>query len=315
MAARNGLVLLWVKFNKSATDPGAHLFKMKKLNCTYEGVVYRYVNNDKNSPEYGWCYVGNTLDEKERRRKWRNAKTGTYGGKKITEARQRVGIDNFSYEVLERKNGTDKNALKKELDDLEEKYITKYNSTVEGYNSSRGGTGNKGIKKSPEEIERRNATRKANGFHHTQETKDRLSQKLKGRKRSPEICKKISASKKGKKQSEEHRQHLSESLKGRTMSPEARAKSSATKKGVPHPISPQGLENIRKSRFKQTVVAIAPDGTRTEYESGSAAARALEIGDGSISRCLKDSKAKTKNGYRFEYKDGIKKIPKCKQKP
>ena len=70
-------------------------------NGLYKGVVYRYVNN-VDCDEYGWCYVGNTTDEKHRRYSWNNHGNKNYGGRKINDARKRYGLENFEYEVLER---------------------------------------------------------------------------------------------------------------------------------------------------------------------------------------------------------------------
>lgn len=152
------------------------------------------------------------------------------------EARAKWDITLFSYTVLETYTNTDKHKLREKLHERESYYIQKFDTINKGYNSSHKGEGSEGLKKSAEEIARRNATRKANGFHHTEETKKHLSELLKGKKKSLE-----------------HRAKLSSARKGIAMSPEARAKSSATKKGKPHPISAEGMARINAARVRHPV--------------------------------------------------------------
>ncbi len=112
-------------------------------NGLFEGVVYRYVNTVEGA-EYGWCYVGNTTDEKHRKYSWNNHGNKSYGGKKINEARKKYGLENFEYEVLERVEAETVAKLKAQLDEIETTYIKQFNSVEKGYNRSAGGTGNKG---------------------------------------------------------------------------------------------------------------------------------------------------------------------------
>ena len=188
------------------------------------GVVYRYVNDDPNDLEYGWSYVGNTMNEATRRKSWNNKGNKSYGGKKITDARNRVGWKNFRYEVLEIIFDSDENKLQQQLDARETYYIKKYDSIQKGYNASAGGTGNRGIKMSSASIAQRTATRKKNGvkYAHT-------PSKFKGKKRDGNFRKAVSAGLKGKPKSPEHKAALKEAMTGKHMSEEAKAKSRATK--------------------------------------------------------------------------------------
>lgn len=182
-------------------------------NGVYTGIVYLRKNQNQGE-EYDWGYVGCTLDPAERNRKWNNPKTTNYGGKKVMEARALWDIKLFSYTVLETYTDTDKHKLREKLHERESYYIQKLDTINKGYNSSNKGEGSAGLKKSAEEIARRNATRKANGFHHTEETKKHLSELLKGKKRSPEFRAAVSNGLKGKKKSLEHRAKLSSAVKG-----------------------------------------------------------------------------------------------------
>lgn len=109
----------------------------------YVGIVYRYINKVEGD-EYGWCYVGNTTDEKHRRYGWNNHGNKNYGGKKINDARSKNGLENFKYNELERVEAETVEKLKAQLDEIETVYIKQFNSVEKGYNSSEGGTGNKG---------------------------------------------------------------------------------------------------------------------------------------------------------------------------
>jgi len=71
------------------------------------------------------------------------------------------------------------------------------------------------------------------GDHQTEETKMKISLKLKGRKLTPEQCKLLSISKKGKRMSEETKKRMSLSRIGRKLSPETRKKISLRLKGKP----------------------------------------------------------------------------------
>lgn len=267
-------------------------------NGEYTGIVYLRKNLNQGA-EFNWGYVGCTLDPAERNRKWNNPKTTNYGGKKIMEARGRLGVKNFSYDVLETYTDTDKHKLREKLHERESYYIQKLDTINKGYNSSNKGEGSAGLKKSAEEIARRNATRKANGFHHTEETKKHLSELLKGKKRSPEFRAAVSNGLKGKKKSLEHRAKQSSARKGIAMSPEARAKSSATKKGKPHPISAEGMARINAARVRHPVlVTDTTDNSQNKYDSKASAARALNVNVGSVASAVK-TKGLVRNRWRI----------------
>lgn len=109
------------------------------VNNFYVGVVYRYINDQDN----GKCYVGCTINEKQRMSTWKNEKC-VYGGEKIEEARRNFGLSAFRYEQLDVIYGDDKNEVIKKIEALESLYIKKFNSFINGYNSNTGGHGCKG---------------------------------------------------------------------------------------------------------------------------------------------------------------------------
>lgn len=190
-----------------------------------EGVIYKYT-----SP-VGKIYIGQTTDEVRRRRDFLGIKE-VYAGPKINRARKKYGTENFKYSVLVRVESDNVEELHNYLNLLEKGFIRMYDTIKNGYNSCDGGTKN------------------VSGFHHSEKTKQIISEKKKGKPSwnkgipmteeakiklseskkgtkhfgvhpSEETKKKISESQKGKHylkgipKSDEHRKHLSESHKGR----------------------------------------------------------------------------------------------------
>jgi hypothetical protein len=68
---------------------------------------------------------------------------------------------------------------------------------------------------------------------HSEETKSKMSESLKGKSKSEEHKQKISESSKGKIISEEHKRKLGESMKGKSLSEETKSKMSESSKGKP----------------------------------------------------------------------------------
>lgn len=179
----------------------------------WEGIVYKYTLTIPNEQMNGKMYIGCTPEEATRRSKWKQ-KSNPYGGSKIADARKQYGIDNWKYEVLERHYDEDIDKLVELLESRESYYIKENNSIENGFNGNSGGTGRTGMKLSDEENQRRNATRKKKGFHHTDESKKKIGEKSKNRKKSDEEKQKISEGNKGKKRTEEQKTAQSERLKG-----------------------------------------------------------------------------------------------------
>ena len=87
----------------------------------YVGFVYRYIHN-------GRSYVGSTTDVKKRREEHKTNRT-----KKFGRAIQQHGYSSFAFEILEKVRFSER----QELYDLEDEYITRYDSINNGFNSRR----------------------------------------------------------------------------------------------------------------------------------------------------------------------------------
>ena len=141
------------------------------------GIIYKYT-----SPS-GKVYIGQTIDEKKRRKEFRNLNI-KYAGRKINHARKKYGPENFEYEVLERYKFRVMERARKKLNEREKYYIELYDSYRHGYNSDTGGWDARGFRWSEEtKAEFREKMKdKPNSFlgkHHTDETRAILSEKAK----------------------------------------------------------------------------------------------------------------------------------------
>lgn len=268
----------------------------------YVGVVYRYINKVEGD-EYGWCYVGNTTDEKHRRYSWKNHGNKSYGGKKINEARKKYGLENFEYEELERVEAETVEKLKAQLDEIETVYIKQFNSVEKGYNSSEGGTGNKG---GISDEHRKNIGKASTGRIVSQETRDKISASSTGHEVSEETRAKISKSKTGKKHNPVANKNQSDRMKGER--PEALIaghkkwrKNGGTTKGIKQ--SPQALANMKAAQQEKgtKIFVTDPNGAKKFYNTMLDAAKDFDVNIGSIDYYVNKSKThKRKDGYYFE---------------
>ena len=188
-----------------------------------EGVIYRY-----KSPS-GKYYIGQTIDEKNRRRAFLTY-NAQYGGTKIDNARRKYGPDNFEYAVLMKVTGDDPEEVKDYLNTLEEGFIRMYDSYKNGYNSTTGGDSRILSDESRKILSdaHKGQTPWMKGKKHSEESKRKMSESLKGMK----------AWNKGIPMSEEQKKKLSDVHKGKTPwmkgkkhSEESRRKSSESHKG------------------------------------------------------------------------------------
>lgn len=138
-----------------------------------KGVIYKY-----QSPS-GKVYIGQTVDEKKRRKTFLNINMD-YAGEKINSARKKYGPENFEYVVLEKLENESIEELANELDKMECYYIGLYNSFKNGYNMAIGGEGSRGYKLTEEHKQKiTNYLKNHNPFkgkRHTQRTKDIISE-------------------------------------------------------------------------------------------------------------------------------------------
>ena len=246
----------------------------------------------------GYHYVGGTTDEKDRQRKWKNPKNKSYGGKKIQDAREEYGVSEsaWDYQILEEftiepiPGETDeerKKRLLKMIDEKETAYIEKYDSVEHGFNTSKGGTGPKGVKLTPEQRKQCGDNRRGKPL--SKEAREKISKAMKGRKVSEETKAKISRGNKGRKRTPEQRKAESDRMKGKTpWAATAGAKEWVKKNGggyyKNHPIPESAKANMRAAQQSRvdSVKAIYPDGREEIYPSMKAAADALGKGVGSI---------------------------------
>ncbi len=269
------------------------------------GVIYRYINQSEGK-EKGWSYVGSTMNEKTRRYSWNNHGNKSYGGEKINDAREKFGIENFAYEVLEEICDVDENDLQKKLDEREAYYVQRFDSFQNGYNTSKGGTGNKGVNFS--QTHRNNIGKASKGRKHTEDTKKRIGAKLKGHSVSDDTRQKISEGNKGKKRTDEQKQAESERLKGKE--PKAAtigSKEWREKNGGSywknHPLTPEAKQHMKEAQQIRGVKVRVEycDGRVETYNTMLDAATKLKIGVGSVHYYLNAGKGNWhKNGFKIE---------------
>lgn len=153
-------------------------------------------------------YVGKTNDVSHRWAQYVSDSKRNRHHMLIVRAMKKHGIHNFLMEVLEEFD-TENAALC-----AERRWIKHYNSTDLscGYNLDSGGLGGKSL---------------------SSETKEKLSEVMKGRKKSPEAVAKVAAALRGRKLSPETRARMSQAKKGKKRDPEVGKKVSEALKGKP----------------------------------------------------------------------------------
>lgn len=216
--------------------------------------VYQHKNKINNK-----IYIGITKQELEKR--WGANGINYKSSPHFFAAIQKYGWDNFEHNILFT------NLTKEEACNKEQELIKFYNSMDRnfGYNSTSGGE----------------------TFTMNEETKEKISQALKGNKNglgkpcSEEKKKKISEAQKGRKFSEEHKKKLSEAAQKRHV-PCSEEKKKKLSKNYPNkkPVYCEELDQI--------------------FESVQECGRQLDISATNISKICK-GKGKTAKGYHFKY--------------
>lgn len=214
-------------------------------------VVYKHTTPN------GKVYIGITGKEVEKR--WQNG-YGYKTQKLFWRAIEKYGWNNIKHEILFY------GLSKEQAEIVEQMQIALYDSTnpLKGYNISRGGDCN------------------MLGLKHTEETKQKMSQKAKGRKIWCE----------GKKLSSEHIEKLKKSHQGYRQSEDTKRKRAEKLKG----------HFVNKEKLNKRVIQLDKKGNPIKvYESISVACKTLGISTTShISECCR-GKRKTANGYCWKY--------------
>ena len=241
---------------------------------------YIYLRTNKIN---GKKYVGQVTTKrfKARQNKWNNLNL-PYAGNVINNARKKYGIESFGFEIL-------KECKDEELNQWEMYYIKKLNTKVPyGYNMTDGGGGK-------------------SGFTISDETKIKMSEKMKGKKLSVETRKKLSETHKGKTtwmkgkhHSQESKQKISEAHRGKKLSDEHKRKMSEAQKGKKH--SKEAKNKISEANSKP-VLQINKDTNEiiTEFPSVMEVERQLGFYQSNISMCC-NGKRKTVGGFKWQYK-------------
>lgn len=250
--------------------------------------VYKYTTPS------GKIYIG--ITSKKPLKRW-NGGRGYLNNEYFMRAIQKYGWKNIEHEILFA------DLTKEEAEQKEIELIFQYRSDEKefGYNIQHGGssvgkhsdetkkkigTANKGRHPWTYGNHHSDETRKKlseyhKGSHLSEETKQKISKALSGRKQDADVARKRAESNRGKKRTEEQRERISASLKGRKVvqSQETRAKISRT--------------------LSMPIVCVE---TGVEYYGIREASRQTNIQSSSITGCLK-GKLKRAGGYHWKYLD------------
>ena len=241
------------------------------------GCIYARINKIN-----GKRYVGQASNMEQRQNRWNNLSI-PYAGSLINRARKKYGVDGFELIIL-------KECPDEEMNQLEMYFIKELNTKrPNGYNLTDGG----------------NST---NGYTHTEETKRKMSEALKGKNNpnygkhlSEEHKRKLSEALRGKHHTEEARRKMSESKKGRTLSEEHKRKISDAQKGENNHF--YGKHHTEETKRKLSKPVLQLD-KRTgevirEFPSAREVERVTGYDQANISKCCL---GKLKSAYGFRWK-------------
>lgn len=244
----------------------------------------------------GKVYIGITQQTLIRR--WQNGK-GYYKNSFISKAINKYGWENVKHEVLF------ENLTKKEAEQKEIELITFYKSTNEkfGYNIDNGGsTRGKHSEKTIQKM-REGKLGAKNGMYGKKLSPENRAMLLsysvqnKGKKMSEETKQKLRDKLKGRIISEETRKKMSESRKGKKMSEQARKNMSNSRKGIV--FSEEHKKHLKEHNRKRCKKIICVE-TGKVYDSIVDACKSLNcITPSNISRAIKTNA--TAYGYHWDY--------------
>lgn len=284
----------------------ANVAKYGDSSLPFSGIIYRRWLDKPDCDDNGKSYIGETTDETARNNSWKKPNSKEYAGSKIVSARDKYGLACWGYEVLEVVYAGSENELKPLLYERETFYIAKFDSYENGFNSNRGGTGNKGVVF--DETRRNQNGDNRRGKPQSDATKAILRQKSTGRIKSAEERAKISKGNKGKKRTDEMRKAQSERMKGNepkaaTLGAEKwREKNGGGSwKGKKIPATAIAKRNETRRETSQRIRVTAKDGKVVCYLCQTDAAKATGLKDGSVYYALKRPDGMHfKSRYKFE---------------
>ena len=170
---------------------------------SYVGQVHSAKDNIIKKPEVRWNEGrGYTYD---------NSKPNKQSDSKIANAIRKYGWDNFNHDILLKIECQTLDELMFWLDEWEKWYIEKYDSFYNGYNSTLGGKGAKGLCGNMNGMYNCGEKHPLYGKHLTEEHRGRISNTLKGRTLSNEHRAKISIANTGEGNGMYNRPHTEES--------------------------------------------------------------------------------------------------------
>ncbi len=268
----------------------------------YSGVIYMRKLIAPGA-DYGKIYIGQTTCLEDRNLNWNKA-NNNYGGKKVTQAREKYGVgdDVWETKTIETLHSDTEDDLHKQLDERETYNIRLYNSVEKGFNSSYG-TGMQGITHSDA------AKAKISAHHRNYQstaTKAKISQSTKNHVVSDETKAKISIGNKGKKRSEVQKAVQSAIRKGKEPKAASVGLQTYISKNGHGPTlgikqTPQAKANMKAAQQKlgTKVRAIYPDGHAEDFTTMLDAAKALGMNVGSVASVVKTG-GTCRNGMKFE---------------
>ena len=272
------------------------------MDAKYEGEIY-IRKLIVPGADYGKAYIGQTTCIEERNSNWYKP-NNNYGGKKISEARQKYGVgdDVWETKTVEKVFADTEEELHIKLDERETYHIREYDSVENGFNGSYG-RGMQGLSHS-------DASKAKISAHHrktqTDETKAKISASEKGHIVSVETRAKISEGNKGKKRTEAMKAALSAIRKGKAPKAASKALQEYVAKNGHGPTlgikqSPVARANMKSAQQKLgvKVIAIYPDGSQMEFNTMLDAAKACNMNVGSVASVIKTG-GTCRNGVRFQ---------------
>lgn len=266
-----------------------HIINESHEEKSYIGIVYSRKENVDRKPTNRWHKDGLGYKPKKDRKE----------STKFWNAIQKYGWNSFEHDILLKIQCETFNELLFWLNSFEQFYIEKYDSFYNGYNSTLGGDGTRGVQLFGEK-------NPMYGKPHTEETKQKIGDLNRGRKHTEEERKKMSESQKiaqlGHVVSDETRKKISVSQKERFKDEKEREKISKARKGKK--LTEQHKQNIKENaprgaqhKRARKVVCIE---TGEVFDTTCQAAETYGVSRGMITMCCKGER-KSAKGKHFEY--------------